>query len=1475
MRHPNAVHQIDARPNGSTSSGNGTAASSPGGGGGGAYSTTATQHNGGAGGAGKLVITLANNVSFTPGNLVVERVGDGIESFSSSGDTIYMDEFTTSGSYVQNFKITDSGSSALIDGSAGSDGGMTLSADGRFLCMPGYNINQPYSSSLANAMGSAVPRGVGTVSAAGSYSFVVSSATVDSGNNIRGAATDGNGNYWASGGASGVDYLGTANSAANVYSANLRCVNIINNNLWYDTGSTSPGIGIWKYSGKPTTAVGNTATEIITITNTASTASPYNFAVDAAEDTIYYADDGSGSSETTANAGIHKWQKVNGTWTSQYILLSGTAVYGLTVDWTTTPATIYATTGSGVSANNLIKIQDTSSSATSTTLATAAPNTSFRNVAFAPISPTAGNNGPVCAGSQLTLSCTTVPGATYSWTGPNSFTSTAQNPTVDNSATTSESGAYTVTVKWNGGTYTTTASTTATVNALPSSTISAASTVCPDSTGNTASVPTTSGATYAWTISNGSIQGSTTGSSITYTAGDSGTVTLGCTVTSSAGCQSVGSATPSISSAVTTTAGNTGPYCSGSTIQLTASGGAGDTYSWTGPNSFTSTAQNPTIPNSTTAMSGSYSVTRTSGCGTSLASTTTVTVNQTPTTPSPTTGGAVCVGNTLSLFANTTADSYFWSGPNSFTSTAQNPTIANATTAAAGTYTLVVTVNGCTSSGGTVSATVNPLPSSTITAAGPVYANSTGNTASVPTSSGGTYAWTITGGTITAGAGTASITYTAGSSSYSITLGCTVTSSSGCSSSAGSATVQDILPFTAGNLAVNRIGNGMETLNANGDTIFIDEYSTAGTLAQSIKLPDSTSGAFIGSGSSGSEGALMRSPDGKLLCLAGYNTAYGGSTSVSGAMASAVPRAVGTLDVNGNFAIGATTTTQYGGNNFRGGATDGNNNFWGAGAGSGTYYLGTGTAVAVQTATMNTRVVNIVNGNLYLATGSATGNSGAGIYSFSGLPVATATPTAVILTGTGSSPYGFAINAAGTIAYVADDGTGTSENLAHAGIERWDYSGGTWSLTYTLGTGAAGIYGRGVTVDFSGANPVIYATTTESTANRLIKITDTGSGSTATTLATAPATTFFRGVTFTPKSSQTITPIATTATKTYGDSPYSVATTASSGLTVTYSSDNTSVATVDASGNVTIVGAGTAHITASQSGNNFWLAAASVQQTLTVSQATPTFNLSSSANPSGYKDSVTFTANGFAADVTGTVQFTTNGVNLGSAVTISSQSAVSIATAGLPRGDNPITAIYSGDNNYVSMTKNLTQTVTNHPPASKIHFLSVVENGSLSVPASTLAGLDYDADGDPLTITTVGSPSTNGVTVTFDGTTIGYTPPANYVGADQFTYTISDGQGGTATCTNAVTVRLANGTSVFTSMSTPVNNGATMSVTLRGYGIPGKHYDIQESSDPTFVNPAPTVVATVQAAANGVIAYTDTYPTSNDSRYYRFAATGN
>jgi hypothetical protein len=67
-----------------------------------------------------------------------------------------------------------------------------------------------------------------------------------------------------------------------------------------------------------------------------------------------------------------------------------------------------------------------------------------------PATPTAANNGPVCAGSALALSSPTVAGATYSWTGPNGFASAAQNPTVSTNATADMSGTYVVTVTVNG-----------------------------------------------------------------------------------------------------------------------------------------------------------------------------------------------------------------------------------------------------------------------------------------------------------------------------------------------------------------------------------------------------------------------------------------------------------------------------------------------------------------------------------------------------------------------------------------------------------------------------------------------------------------------------------------------------------------------------------------------------------------------------------------------------------------------------------------------------------------------------------------------------------------------------------------------------------------------------------------------------------------------------------------------------------------
>ena len=82
-----------------------------------------------------------------------------------------------------------------------------------------------------------------------------------------------------------------------------------------------------------------------------------------------------------------------------------------------------------------------------------------------------------------------------------------------------------------------------------------------------------------------------------------------------------------------------------------------------------------------------------------------------PATPTAGNNGPICVGSTLNLNTSTVSGAvYSWTGPNSFTSALQSPTITNATIASTGTYSIIITVNGCTSTAGTTTATVNPRP---------------------------------------------------------------------------------------------------------------------------------------------------------------------------------------------------------------------------------------------------------------------------------------------------------------------------------------------------------------------------------------------------------------------------------------------------------------------------------------------------------------------------------------------------------------------------------------------------------------------------------------------------------------------------------------------------------------------------------------------------------------------------------------------
>lgn len=123
-----------------------------------------------------------------------------------------------------------------------------------------------------------------------------------------------------------------------------------------------------------------------------------------------------------------------------------------------------------------------------------------------------------------------------------------------------------------------------------------------------------------------------------------------------------------------------------------------------------------------------------------------------------------------------------------------------------------------------------------------------------------------------------------------------------------------------------------------------------------------------------------------------------------------------------------------------------------------------------------------------------------------------------------------------------------------------------------------------------------------------------------------------------------------------------------------------------------------------------------------------------------------------------------------------------------------------------------------------------------------------DVEGDTLTVTSV-SGATNG-TVTTDGTNVTYTAGSGTT--DSFTYTVSDGFGGTANGT--VTVFISSNVVGYNQLSTPVMSGGTNVISF--LGNPSYYYAVDVAT-----NLAPPVnwmpLATNYAGTNGVLVFTN------------------
>jgi len=368
----------------------------------------------------------------------------------------------------------------------------------------------------------------------------------------------------------------------------------------------------------------------------------------------------------------------------------------------------------------------------------------------------------------------------------------------------------------------------------------------------------------------------------------------------------------------------------------------------------------------------------------------------------------------------------------------------------------------------------------------------------------------------------------------------------------GSASAQTPL-FNPGQLAVLQLGDGGTNRNlpSNGGSVanpytnyyasdilgsrqtalFIDQFDPNGinqsNPAKQVAVPSTGSDGLFINGNAGTEGNMSLAGDGSVLAVTGYagdilSITTGQQTAPSNL---SYDRGIGTIDAFGTYTRiyrgGGWYGVATGKTNPRGVATDGAGNFWGCGNGYGSLYFNALYApnpIQFQNIAL-TSCTKVINHSLYATVKSSESVNlyPAGVYSFvdffnNPLPFPTAASflhLEIPADPAHNNCIGFDINPQGNVAYLAD-----ATANASGGLSKYVKSGLSWALAYHLvipgynglSTGImtnpasttvpAGCFS--VAVDWSGTNPVVFATTTDTGfagstyyGNRVIRINDT------------------------------------------------------------------------------------------------------------------------------------------------------------------------------------------------------------------------------------------------------------------------------------------------------------------------------------------------------------------------------------------------
>ncbi len=601
--------------------------------------------------------------------------------------------------------------------------------------------------------------------------------------------------------------------------------------------------------------------------------------------------------------------------------------------------------------------------------------------------------------------------------------------------------------------------------------------------------------------------------------------------------------------------------------------------------------------------------------------------------------------------------------------------------------------------------------------------------------------------------------------------------------------------------------------------VYLDEYTTSGTLVQSISLPSSTASgmALTDSGKASSDGMLTLSPDGSQIALFGYNVAAGTASATSAATETA-----GIVGADGTIQLASFSDET--GQNARSAVYDPATGRLYTSGGRGLFessFTAGGTPTTTAIVSGNTGDVQIVGGVVFYTSGTS-------ILSLGGEPTTATAGTVVVSDGAGNSPTQFFFARLGTGSTFGTTGADTlyvaDSKAANGTLFKYSWNGSAWTAAGSI-TGpdtAAGNQILGVTGTVSGPASSLTGTiyfsegnTSSTTVGDVFKFTDTFSA-TISNATSAPARVVnvtaqqnFRGLVLAPDDGvAAIGGLAGTTPYTAGSAATAIGPAATfsdasnfmgGSLTATIATGGAAADMLGLAAGNTITFTGTTSGNVSYSGNliGTYTLSAGVSSTLTVSfnPVGPETVGNTAANPvssaaiQALIQQVTFKTTGASGNRSVSFQVTENGGTSG----VPATQTVNVASH-VP----PAVAANTG----LTVPQSSTTTIT----SSNLSYTSSTDSA---------AQLTYSITAGPTggTLTKSGNPTTSFTQADINSGLISYVQNGSDTTSDSFSFTVTDAESAQASGSFAVTIAapvLVNNVSTLVQAASSVTLGTSV-----------------------------------------------------------------